>query len=93
LNCVFKYNSSIIFFVCSLINLYGILDNLQNNTSLSTRHLNELSEQTKKIIDELYLKTQFNYLLAIFVILDFNFKETSASLQAKKQRERFVLEH
>jgi hypothetical protein len=90
----FEFTKKInIYYQEALINLYGILDNLQNNTLLSTRRLNELSEQTKKIIDELYLKTQFNYLLAIFVILDFNFTKSSGELQAKKARENFILSH
>ena len=90
----FEFTKKInIYYQEALINLYAILDNLQNNTLLSSKRLNELSEQTKKIIDELYLKTQFNYLLAIFVILDFNFTKSSAALQAKIDRERLILKY
>ena len=87
----FEFTKKInIFYQEALINLYGILDNLQNNTLLSTRRLNELSDQTKKIIDELYLKTQFNYLMAVFIILDFDFSKTSAEVKAKMERKEFV---
>ena len=87
----FEFTKKInIFYQEALINLYNILDNLQNNTLLSTRRLNELSEQTKKIIDELYLKTQFNYLLSIYVILDFDFTKTSSEIQEKFKRRQFV---
>jgi hypothetical protein len=87
----FEFTKKInIFYQEALINLYNILDNLQNNTSLSTRRLNELSEQTKKIIDELYLKTQFNYLLSIYVILDFDFTKKSSEIQEKLKRIQFV---
>ena len=82
-----------IFYQEALINLYGILDNLQNNTLISTRRLNQLSEQTKQIIDELYLKTQFNYLLAILVILDFNFAKSNSELLERKQRKEYILRH
>jgi len=82
-----------IFYQEALINLYNILDNLQNNTAISTRRLNQLSEQTKKIIDELYLKTQFNYLLAILVILEVDFTKTSSELIAKKRRKEWILQH
>ena len=87
----FEFTKKInIFYQEALINLYNILDNLQNNTLLSTRRLNELSEQTKKIIDELYLKTQFNYLLSIYVILDFDFTKPSSEIQEKFKRRQFV---
>ena len=87
----FEFTKKInIFYQEALINLYGILDNLQNNTLLSTRRLNELSDQTKKIIDKLYLKTQFNYLMAVFIILDFDFSKTSAEVKAKMERKEFV---
>ena len=75
-----------LFYQEALINLYSILENLQGNTSISTRRLNELSSQTKQIIDELYLKTQFNYLMAVLVVLDFDFsKNTAAALEKQKR--------
>ena len=79
-----------IFYQEALINLYNILENLQNNTSLSTQRLNELSSQTKNIIDELYLKTQFNYLLAILVVLDFDFSKNTTAILAKRKRKEFL---
>ena len=79
-----------IYYQEALINLYNILDNLENNTSISTRRLNELSEQTKKIIDELYVKTQFNYLLAVFIVLDFDFTETTEKISEKQARASLI---
>ena len=79
-----------LFYQEALINLYNILESLQNNTSISTRRLNELSARTKQIIDELYLKTQFNYLMAILVILDFDFAKNTKETKAKEDRMTFV---
>jgi hypothetical protein len=79
-----------LFYQEALINLYNILESLQNNTSISTRRLNELSARTKQIIDELYLKTQFNYLMAILVILDFDFAKNTKETKAKENRMTFV---
>ena len=81
-----------LFYQEALLNLYNILENLQNNTSISTRRLNELSARTKQIIDELYLKTQFNYLMAILVILDFNFAKNTEETEARKKRIKFIKE-
>ena len=77
----------------ALINLYNILENLQNNQSISTRRLNEMSSKTKQIIDELYLKTQFNYLLAILVILDFDFAKTTKETSEKVKRMQYIISH
>ena len=70
----------------SLEMLYNILEQLQNSTSLSTTALNELSRYTKDIIEDLYLKTQFNYLLAVLVVLDFDFIKNREMLEVKKKR-------
>ena len=75
-----------IFYQESLINLYDILETLQNNTSLSTASLNEISASAKHIIDELYIKTQFNYLLAVLVVLDFSFVKNQKELDQKRSR-------
>ncbi len=45
-----------------------------------------ISEKTKEIIDELYLKTQFNYLLAVMVILEFKFEDNSQEENIKNNR-------
>jgi hypothetical protein len=80
-----------LFYQEALLNLYNILESLQNNTSISTRRLNELSARTKQIIDELYLKTQFNYLMAVLVILDFEFSKNKKATNAKKNRMEIIL--
>lgn len=74
------------FYQNALIALYDILDNLQRNVKINTQNLNEISEQTKKIIDELYLKTQFNYLLAVLIILEFKFEKNTAENEIKNKR-------
>jgi hypothetical protein len=79
-----------LFYQEALLNLYNILENLQNNTSISTRRLNELSARTKEIIDELYLKTQFNYLMAILVVLDFDFAKNTKETAAKVKRRQMI---
>jgi hypothetical protein len=80
-----------LFYQEALLNLYNILENLQNNTSISTRRLNELSARTKQIIDELYLKTQFNYLMAVLVILDFDFSKNTKETNAKAERRKRII--
>jgi hypothetical protein len=79
-----------LFYQEALLNLYNILENLQNNSSISTRRLNELSAKTKQIIDELYLKTQFNYLMAVLVILDFDFAKNTKETKAKDDRKKYI---
>jgi len=80
---VIKINN---FYQNALIVLYDVLENLQNNVKISTKGLNIISEKTKEIIDELYLKTQFNYLLAVMVILEFKFEDNSQEENIKNNR-------
>lgn len=75
-----------LFYQEALINLYDILDKLQSNASLSTSGLNELSLNAKHIIDDLFIKTQFNYLLAVLVVLDFDFIKNQKELESKQKR-------
>jgi len=75
-----------LFYQEALINLYDILEKLQTSSSLSTSGLNEISLTAKRIIDELYIKTQFNYLLAVLVVLDFDFVKNEKELQSKQKR-------
>jgi len=70
----------------SLNALYNILIQLENSSNLSTNILNELSKRTKYIIDELYIKTQFNYLLAILIVIDFDFVKNKELNEVKKKR-------
>ena len=79
------------FYQEALNSLYNILDNLQSNVKINTQSLNDLSEATKKIIDELYLKTQFNYLLAVLVILEFKFEKNNAESEIKNRRMQNII--
>jgi len=75
----------------SLKVLYEILEKLETSVSLSTENLNELSRMAKYTIDELYIKTQFNYLLAVLVILDFNFVKNKQQIETKQKRIEKIL--
>jgi len=79
------------FYQNALIALNDILLLLQNEPKLSTKNLNEISEKTKSIIDELYLKTQFNYLLAILVILEFKFDQDSSEMEITNNRLKKII--
>jgi hypothetical protein len=46
---------------------------LESNFTISTNELNEISALVKNTLDELYIKTQLNFLLAVLVVLDFDF--------------------
>lgn len=53
--------------------LLTILEKLESNFTISTNELNEISALVKNTLDELYIKTQLNFLLAVLVVLDFDF--------------------
>ena len=55
--------------------LLTILEKLESNFTISTNELNEISASVKNTIDELYIKTQFNFLLAVLVVMDFDFSK------------------
>jgi hypothetical protein len=61
----------------SIIALLSILEKLESNYTMSTEELNQISTSVKNTIDELYIKTQLNFLLAVMVVLDFDFKKNS----------------
>lgn len=79
------------FYQNTLIALYDILENLSNNIKISTKNLNEISEKTKSLIDELYLKTQFNYLLAVLLILEFKFEKETPETEIKNNRIKKII--
>jgi len=74
------------FYQESIKNLYIIIEKLQGSQTLSTENLNQLSKSAKNIIDELLLRTQFNYLLAILLFLDFDFVKDKDIVVKKSQR-------
>ena len=55
--------------------LLTILEKLESNFTISTNELNEISASVKNTIDELYIKTQLNFLLAVLVVMDFDFSK------------------
>ena len=55
--------------------LLTILEKLESNYTMSTEELNQISASVKSTIDELYIKTQLNFLLAILVVMDFDFSK------------------
>jgi len=57
----------------SIRTLLTILEKLESNYTMSTEELNQISASVKSTIDELYIKTQLNFLLAILVVMDFDF--------------------
>ena len=73
-------------YMSSLIGLDKILDELNNNINITINDLNEISKNVKYIIDELYLKTQFYYLLCILILLDFDFMKSKQHKIKKNTR-------
>lgn len=55
--------------------LLTMLEKLESNFTISTNELNEISASVKNTIDELYIKTQLNFLLAVLVVMDFDFSK------------------
>ena len=67
--------------------LLTILEKLESNFTISTNELNEISTSVKNTIDELYIKTQLNFLLAVLVVMDFDFsKNPIKDIKIEKRR-------
>jgi hypothetical protein len=54
--------------------------------------LNEISTSVKNTIDELYIKTQFNFLLAVLVVMDFDFSKNPVKDMKIQERRRKISE-
>ena len=70
----------------SIISLLTILETLESNYTMSTEELNQISTSVKNTIDELYIKTQLNFLFAIMVVMDFDFKKNPMKDMKIEQR-------
>jgi hypothetical protein len=66
--------------------LLTILEKLESNFTISTNELNEISASVKNTLDELYIKTQLNFLLAVLVVLDFDFDKNPVKDMKIKER-------
>ena len=72
--------------------LLTILEKLESNFIISTNELNEISASVKNTIDELYIKTQFNFLLAVLVVMDFDFSKNPVKDMKIQERRRKISE-
>lgn len=73
----------------SIRTLLTILEKLESNFTISTNELNEISMLVKNTLDELYIKTQLNFLLAVLVVLDFNFdKNPVKDMKIQERRKK-----
>lgn len=70
--------------------LLTILEKLESNFTISTNELNEISASVKNILDELYIKTQLNFLLAVLVVLDFDFDKNPVKDMKIQERRRKI---
>jgi len=74
----------------SIIALFTILEKLESNYTMSTEELNQISASVKNTIDELYIKTQLNFLLAIMVVMDFDFKKNPVKDMKIEERKKKI---
>ena len=73
----------------SIRTLLTILEKLESNFTISTEELNQISMLVKNTLDELYIKTQFNFLLAVLVVLDFDFdKNPVKDMKIQERRKK-----
>lgn len=72
--------------------LLTILEKLESNFIISTNELNEISASVKNTIDELYIKTQLNFLLAVLVVMDFDFSKNPVKDMKIQERRRKISE-
>ena len=71
----------------SITALLTILEKLESNNIMNTEELNQISASVKNMIDELYIKTQLNFLLAVMVVMDFDFKKNPVKdMKIEKRR-------
>ena len=78
-----------------LMKFSEVLDILQLNDNITTNNLNEISKRVKYIIDELYTNTQLNYILAVMVLLDYDFEKKRLVKEKKynqKQKRLAIIE-
>ena len=72
--------------------LLTILEKLESNFTISTEELNQISTSVKNTIDELYIKTQLNFLLAVMIVMDFDFSKNPAKDMKIELRKKRLIE-
>jgi hypothetical protein len=72
--------------------LLTILEKLESNFTISTDELNQISTSVKNIIDELYIKTQLNFLMAVLVVMDFDFDKNPAKNIKIEERKKKIIQ-
>lgn len=72
--------------------LLTTLEKLESNFTISTDELNQISASVKNTIDELYIKTQLNFLMAVLVVMDFDFSKNPVKDMKIQERRRKISE-
>jgi hypothetical protein len=72
--------------------LLTILEKLESNFTISTDELNQISTSVKNTIDELYIKTQLNFLMAVLVVMDFDFDKNPAKNIKIEERKKKIIQ-
>ena len=89
----FEYGNKInLIYQESIRALLTILEKLESNFTISTNELNEISVSVKNTIDELYIKTQLNFLLAVMVVMDFDFSKNPVKDMKIQERRKKISE-
>ena len=89
----FEYGNKInLIYQESIRALLTILEKLESNFTISTNELNEISASVKNTIDELYIKTQLNFLLAVMVVMDFDFSKNPVKDMKIQERRKKISE-
>ena len=70
--------------------LLTILEKLESNFTISTDELNQISASVKNTIDELYIKTQLNFLMAVLVVMDFDFSKNPVKDMKIEERRKKI---
>lgn len=92
-----KFNRYYVLYTAKLYNQYldalqkllGVLDVLENSTTINNQQLNEIGKQTKDILDGMYSMCQFNYLSALLAYLR---ADLDLGQRNKKAKDREVQE-
>lgn len=69
----------------SLQNLMGILDLLENETTINNKTLNDIGKKAKDIIDDMYTKCQMNYIYSILAYLNADIETTAETLKEERE--------
>jgi hypothetical protein len=72
--------------------LLTILEKLESNFTISTDELNQISTSVKNTIDELYIKTQLNFLMAVLVVMDFDFDKNPVKNMKIEERKKKIIQ-